>query len=264
MIGGALLDSLARCALRPRIFNCEPAWRWRIEAMPDYDLWLVLAGEGKLTRNDSPHRLAVGSGFFLRPGDRIAADHNTARPLDVFSCHMPIELVERSRLQEEIRPAFVFGQHLLVSLLAQQAARQTTGDGVDRMMPNLALLQIIALCAISGSGENNPASERLDAVADLMRKAPGNAVDIATLARRAGMSPSHFSRQFRARFGKAPVRFLLEARIERGAQLLRESPMSVSEIADAVGFSSVYHFSRQFGKIVGVPPTVYRYKRLAD
>src|SRR4029078_11861567 len=59
------------------------------------------------------------------------------------------------------------------------------------------------------------------------------------LARRAGLSRAHFSREFRRAFGEAPHHHLLTRRLERAAALLRWTDSSVADICFAVGLRSV-------------------------
>ena len=81
---------------------------------------------------------------------------------------------------------------------------------------------------------------------------------IADLARAAGLSRSHFSREFRREFGETPHRYVLTRRLERAAALLRNTDRSVTDICFAVGLSSVGSFTTTFGRFYGVPPLGYR------
>jgi AraC-like DNA-binding protein len=78
------------------------------------------------------------------------------------------------------------------------------------------------------------------------------------LARAAGLSRAHFSRQFRRAFGESPHAYLLTRRLERAAALLRTTDRSVAEICFAVGLQSVGSFTTSFTRTYGVPPTAYR------
>ena len=81
---------------------------------------------------------------------------------------------------------------------------------------------------------------------------------VADLARAAGLSPAHFSREFRRTFGEAPHQYLLTRRLERAAALLRNTDRSVTEICFAVGLSSVGSFTTSFRRVHGVAPLAYR------
>lgn len=81
---------------------------------------------------------------------------------------------------------------------------------------------------------------------------------LAVLARRAGMSPSCFSRWFRDQTGVTPHAFVLEARVARAKALLRESELPILEVALAVGFSSQSCLNVTFRRRAGITPAEYR------
>ena len=78
------------------------------------------------------------------------------------------------------------------------------------------------------------------------------------LARAAGLSRAHFSREFRRTFGEAPHSYLLTRRLERAAALLRNSDRSVIDICFSVGLQSVGSFTTSFTRTYGLPPAAYR------
>jgi AraC-like DNA-binding protein len=78
------------------------------------------------------------------------------------------------------------------------------------------------------------------------------------LARAAGLSRAHFSREFRRAFGASPHAYLLTRRLERAAALLRTTDNSVAEICLAVGLQSVGSFTTSFKRAFGKTPTAYR------
>jgi AraC-like DNA-binding protein len=78
------------------------------------------------------------------------------------------------------------------------------------------------------------------------------------LARAAGLSRAHFSREFRRVFGESPHAYLLTRRLERAAALLRTTDRSVAEICFGVGLQSVGSFTTSFTRTYGLSPTAYR------
>ena len=81
---------------------------------------------------------------------------------------------------------------------------------------------------------------------------------VEDLAREAGLSRAHFSREFRRAFGEPPHAYLLTRRLERAAALLRTSDRSVVDICFAVGLQSVGSFTTSFTRTYGLSPTTYR------
>ena len=83
-------------------------------------------------------------------------------------------------------------------------------------------------------------------------------VDVAGMARAAGLSPAHFSREFRRAFGESPHAYVLTRRMERAAAMLRTTDHSVAQICMDVGLLSVGSFTSSFRRVYGVTPTAYR------
>jgi AraC-like DNA-binding protein len=78
------------------------------------------------------------------------------------------------------------------------------------------------------------------------------------LARAAGLSRAHFSREFRRAYGESPHAYLLTRRLERAAALLRATDRSVADICFSVGLQSVGSFTTSFTRTYGVSPAAYR------
>jgi AraC-like DNA-binding protein len=85
-------------------------------------------------------------------------------------------------------------------------------------------------------------------------------LDVDDLARAAGLSRAHFSREFRRAFGESPHAYLLTRRLERAAALLRTTDRSVADICFSVGLQSVGSFTTSFTRTFGLSPTAYRVK----
>jgi AraC-like DNA-binding protein len=78
------------------------------------------------------------------------------------------------------------------------------------------------------------------------------------LARAAGLSRAHFSREFRRTFGESPHAYLLTRRLERAAALLRTTDRSVADICLSVGLQGLGSFTSSFTRTYGMSPTAYR------
>jgi AraC-like DNA-binding protein len=99
---------------------------------------------------------------------------------------------------------------------------------------------------------------RLARARDFLDSSLGEAVDLASTARVACLSPHHFLRSFKAVFGLTPHQYLTRARLDRARALLRTSDRSVTEICCAVGFESLGSFSSLSRRHVGASPSQFR------
>jgi AraC family transcriptional regulator len=83
-------------------------------------------------------------------------------------------------------------------------------------------------------------------------------LSLHALAKESGYSRVHFVRMFRAATGYSPHNYLLNLKLERARELLRNPSLSLIDIALDCGFASHSHMSRIFHRIVGVTPSAYR------
>ncbi len=101
------------------------------------------------------------------------------------------------------------------------------------------------------------AKDRIDA-------ASHEAWPVRRLAEISGVSEAHFARSFKRAFGLPPHRYLLTRRIEQAAALLRESDLSITEIAFATGWESLGTFGRIFRDVTGYSPGALREQAEAE
>src|SRR5271169_6350451 len=83
-------------------------------------------------------------------------------------------------------------------------------------------------------------------------------LDVDQMARAAGLSRAHFSREFRRAFGESPHAYLLTRRLERAAALLRNTDRSIADVCFSVGLQSLGSFTTSFTRTYGMSPTAYR------
>src|SRR5881275_1141286 len=103
-----------------------------------------------------------------------------------------------------------------------------------------------------------PPARHLLRAKDLADARYADPLDVDDLARAAGLSRAHFSREFRRHFGESPHAYLLTRRLERAAALLRTTDRSVAEICLSVGLQGIGSFTTSFTRVFGMSPTAYR------
>jgi AraC-like DNA-binding protein len=103
-----------------------------------------------------------------------------------------------------------------------------------------------------------PPARHLLRAKDLADSRYAEPLEVDDLARAAGLSKAHFSREFRRTFGESPYVYLMTRRLERAAALLRNTDHSVAEICLEVGLQGVGSFTTSFKRMFGMTPTAYR------
>ena len=93
---------------------------------------------------------------------------------------------------------------------------------------------------------------------DFLEEQLARPLSIDQVAAVAGMSPSYFIREFKAYTGKTPYSFFIDLRVEKAKELLLIKNISITEVAQACGFSSPGHFSTAFKQKTGITPSEYK------
>jgi AraC-like DNA-binding protein len=83
-------------------------------------------------------------------------------------------------------------------------------------------------------------------------------VSVTDLARGVGLSETHLRHQLRTRYGLSPHGYVRQVKMLQAMRLLRAGAPSISEIAERLGYSSLFAFSRTFKLETGQSPRAYR------
>lgn len=193
---------------------------------------------------------------------RYVRDINLCFDIDALGEHCAIEgwrdLANTPRLRFSDDGIFALIKLLAGAVGDPDPSAQLYGD---------ALVTSIAIRLYRGNRPPAKAPTKLsplqlsDALGFLEANLPSR-VDLATLAKLAGLSQSHYHRAFKASTGLAPYAWQLQARIERAKALLLDTRGSLEDVAEATGFADAVHFGRTFRKLTGATPSAWRRDRI--
>lgn len=99
---------------------------------------------------------------------------------------------------------------------------------------------------------------RLARVVEYVRRNLDKPLEVSALSRIAEMSQSYFSKLFKLSTGLAPHQFVLQERINRSKELLRQDNARIVDVALGVGFENQAHFTTVFGNLVGMTPRQFQ------
>lgn len=89
-----------------------------------------------------------------------------------------------------------------------------------------------------------------------------NEITLDVLSQNMYLSPIYVSKIFKESTGDSPINYLIKLRLSKAKLLLEEGELSIKSIAQAVGYTDVYHFSKLFKKYYSCPPSSLRHKKL--
>jgi AraC-like DNA-binding protein len=261
-------------ALRTSGFNCP----WHVH--PEYELILVLQGQGHRIVGDTIARLEAGDLVMVGPGLPHIWQHEPAgrNPKKVHFLLIQFEEkclgdgLLRLPAMEPVRRLLhraCRGLHIVGKTRARVAAlmrSMETSQGMERVVRFLGILVVLAAseeCVpIASPGFATQGSlfdqERMDRVFQLLNRQLGDTVRLADAARLLNLSEGAFSRFFRQHTGKTFPQFMNELRVGRACSLLIEDNLNVTEVAGQSGFTNLSNFNRQFLKLKGVSPREFR------
>jgi AraC family transcriptional regulator len=172
------------------------------------------------------------------------ADHARLRDISGFTDDTLNWLMERLR-DELTRPQ---ASPLFVQALAQAIAIHLAREyGVTD--------------AESRSSSPSLPGYKLRQLRDWMAEHTAEEFNLERLAAQAGLSRFHFERLFKAATGVSPSRYHIDLRMNEARRLLRETKMSVVDVALEVGYTNPSHFAQLFRREIGLSPSDYRRQR---
>ncbi|MFK7692022.1 AraC family transcriptional regulator [Paenibacillus sp. HJGM_3] len=248
--------------------RCEIGWNWRPGPLCDYDLWCVLSGSGEMQLNGVKHPLRKGACFLLHPGDQPVASQDLDDRLTVIFIHFQVLSFgpDRTVLSPELlKDRVVYMEDLaeLEGLLHQALETRYRDDAWTEQEFDCTMKSVlIQLYRAQDRPEAASALSRKQrqAVSRVMRRVQeegGRRIPHEELAELVGLTPAYMSKIFKLYTGTSLKEYVTKVRLQRAKHLLSETTMNVSQVSDALGYASVFLFSKQFKQHFGTPPSSF-------
>lgn len=247
-----------------------------------YDFWqLIYLQEGTYRlqiEGNPPYLLQPGQLMLCEPRKiRFSLDSSTALAgIISFRCHSPKLQKLKNRPLTLPQPE----QAVLLQLLVEGSAllcrtpndspyrgshpTESTKDYHLQAVKNRIELLLIGLFdRLPSQTESSPPllppdyTLKFRQIETYMQQNIGTTLTTEALLAASGLSLSTLKRIFRQEAGCGVIHYFLKLKINEAKRLLLETELTVSEISDRLGFSSVHHFSNLFKKYTGVSPRQY-------
>jgi AraC family transcriptional regulator len=224
------------------------------------------------------NRIRKGSFFLTTGGAPYDVRWRAVTPEPFESMLVFVELPVLQRALEEVfgdeatqarlRDASAFNDEGLNSLLGLLREELMRGRASPLFVEAIAQAVAVHLARSYGATDEEPHSSspslpghKLRQLTDWMAEHAAEEFSLERLAAQAGLSRFHFQRLFKAATGVSPSRYHIDLRINEARKLLRETKMSVLDVALEVGYTDPSHFARLFRRETGLSPSEYRRQR---
>ena len=246
-----------RCLLGCGTSTKQPGWDGRAWRRDHYSAVLCLAGSATYSQDGASWPVGPGD-LFQRHPDQAHSLHIEGGPWR--ECWIALgtafwsPLVECGTITPTSGPLAVAQHELWAASVARTTTelRATNESTLPRFLPRLTALVTDAL-ARPRRGSHAQLIERA-----CVRMGEDPRLDLPALARAGGLSFERFRKLFRAQVGLSPGDYLIQRRIDLARSLLNDPSLTVSAVAEALGYPDAFSFSTQFSKRVGCSPRHWR------
>ena len=237
----------------------------------EYQVLAITRGRGILETATCPHLdIQAGDLFILFPGEwhRFRPDPQTGWDENFVG-------FDGDYARHLMQSFFTPGEPLLrgaatpetVSLIRSiaQMAGETSPETAPLVFADMIALitRLVLFTRVHASSERRAVRLKINAAREQILEQAFQHIDFRGVAASLGLSYTVFRRMFQKETGHAPLAYQLEVRISRARVLLEQTDLSVSEIAQRVGFANVFYFSKMFSKRAGQTPSACRQAAIA-
>jgi AraC-like DNA-binding protein len=235
------------------------------------DVFMVPAARSYVLASDLKASQLDGLALFTKATDSVATVGNGE---DFFAIGGHVDLdPDRGGVLADVLPPLIHvdagsSEASTIRWLLDQLVKEVTANrpGVVLASKQLAQLLFVQIIRFYLASSNTATVGWLRALSDeriapalrLMHGEPGRPWRLGELAKHAGMSRTSFALRFKANAGVAPLTYLQNLRMRMAEQGLREGHMSVSELAESLGYESDSAFSNAFKRRTGMAPKHYQ------
>ena len=242
----------------------EPGGTCGPRVQQDYQLVVLVEGDARVDVERREVKIGAGSVGLFRPGRREFFRLSEQRKTHHTWCAVHPSLVTAELAMAGTRAPDVlpvtrrFEQLMELGLSLPRVAGEQAPGLVESL--GLATLQEYLFAGERSATDEPDEPDALRRALEWIGQEGERATDLPALARKAGVSPAQLVKLFRRHLGTTPLRHVWEVRTRRGAQLLRETGLTVGEVAFRCGFQTPFHFSRWVRELFGVSPRALRAK----
>ena len=244
--------------------KCLPSHAYGPAQRTNHLIHFVLSGQGKFYYGKGQtETVRAGQGFLILPGETTFYQADAQDPWHYawvgYRGHMAEALTRKAGLDEH-RRVFTAANARAVWQILTDIREDSRTLRLNQLSATGSLLRFIAHIAPLQDPQSDisPAQSYCDKAIWYLEGNYDRAVSIQETADFVGLSRSHLYRLMREECGKTPKEMLLCIRMRHAQQLLRESTLSLDEIARLIGLQTGAQLGLAFRQHFGFTPGSYR------
>lgn len=244
--------------------RCDPLYQWGPGVRDHYLIHYIVSGKGRYQVGGTEYELQAGDVFLVYPNVSVTYSSDREEPWEYywvgFNGSDAAYLLSSAGFEETepLRRAIPFGKELQHRLLSIYEVRGNSLANAAAMTGELyRTLALFLQNAPQKEEDNDPLALYTMRAVEYINFRYSYPITVDEIASYVGVSRSHLYRAFHTVTGQSPKTYLSRFRIRQACLLLEKGDMSVSEIAQSVGYESGLYFSKVFHRLEGMTPTEY-------
>ncbi len=244
--------------------KCEPLYTWGPGIRNHYLIHYIISGRGYFKVRGRVYTLCAGDCFLVYPNQEIVYYADQKDPWEYcwigFAGSDASSILGATDFSEDSPVLFscAFGEEIQKRFLHIYAIRGNDFKNAVEMTGNLYTALAVFMKESSVRKKRGTYDTYVQKGIEYISSHYSYPITVEDIADYAGVSRSHLFRAFQECLGQSPKEFLTTFRLKQACFLLKSSDLSITSIANSVGFDSSLYFSKAFHKHKGMSPTEYQ------
>lgn len=247
--------------------KCNPLYQWGPGIRDHYLIHYIISGEGYYTTKGITHHLHEGDSFLVFPNTEVTYYADEENPWEYAwvgftgsDASMILQATDFSKTSPVISntPDGAFIQKKILEIYDNRGNEYI--NAVE-MTGGLYTLLAIYMQNATKKSDANTAQSYVQKAIEFITSNYSYPITVEDIASYVGLSRSHLFRSFETVLGQSPKEYLTEFRIKQACYLLENSNLSITAIANSLGFDNSLYFSKIFHKETGLSPKSWRASR---
>ena len=249
------------------IERCKPSHVWGPGIRDHYLIHRVIHGKGRYQYGHKEYQLGAGDAFLVYPGSVVSYEADSKEPWEYawvgFNGSDAAIILEATDFTREEPVIHHVTDH---EKILRQIERIYEASGNDfnhsvEMTGRLYTLLSTFLHDSKGHSRANTGQTYVQKSIEYIASNYSYPITVEDIADYVGLSRSQLFRSFRSVMGQSPKEYLTEFRLRQASYLLENTNLSITAIANSVGFDNSLYFSKTFHRQKGTTPSDYRLKK---